>query len=176
MSHYHLLSHIPGPLRHFDNNTPVGMTQSPHPLVCHRLLFKQPPRPSAPVLVSMSHKTRWCLELCSPPHASPAPLSSGLAPSPASGGLRSSQDCQAGIPPSRCWPNMWPRSQTGWGPGVSQSHPLGFSARFRSFITWERCGSGGWQRDGFRMPQGLGAGGLPTSAGIQPWRVMARCY
>lgn len=73
MSHCHLLSHIPDPLRHFDNNTPVGMTQSPHPLVCHRLLFKQPPRPSASVLVSMSHKTRWCLELCSPPHASPAP-------------------------------------------------------------------------------------------------------
>lgn len=89
------------------------------------------------------------------------PLSSGLAPSQASGGLRSSQDCLAGIPPSRCWPNMWPSSQTAWGPGLSQSHPLGFSARFRSFITWERCGSGGWQRDSFRMPQGLGAGGSP---------------
>lgn len=32
MSHYYLLSHIPDPQHHFDNNTPAGMTQNPHPL------------------------------------------------------------------------------------------------------------------------------------------------
>ena len=32
MFHYCLLSHIPDPLHHFGDNTPVGMTQSPRPL------------------------------------------------------------------------------------------------------------------------------------------------
>lgn len=144
MSHYSLLSHIPDPLPHFDNNTPVRVTHGARALsVYHRLLFKQPAWPSASVQIMLCHKTQGCLGLCSPALVPPAPRSfwrgtwSGPGrsvpfPGPSSG-------C---VPPSRCRPKLGLRGPRRGRALLESMPPLGFSTWFRSFITWEWCGSG----------------------------------
>lgn len=133
------------------------------------LLSKQPPQPSVSMLMSLCHKMWWCLKLCSPPHTPLAPLPSGLAPDQASGDLHSSQDRLADVLPLRCWPDLWLRS---W---IRARAWLSFSARFRSFITWERCGSG-VEKGLVKVASGSRYWESPTLAGIQPCRVMAGYY
>lgn len=123
MSHYCLLSYIPDPTPTPDITSIIrhlsGVTHRAHPLGLSQAALQTASTPSASVLISLCHKPRRCLKLCSPPCAPPAPLSSGLAPSQASGGR--SQDCLAGVLPLRCGPSLCLRSRTGQEPGLASA-------------------------------------------------------
>lgn len=138
----------PYPWHHFDNKAPVRRDSQ----VCHRLLFKQPPR-----------HLPLCWYPCAINH----------------GGVSSSAPFPAPHRPHflLAWHPVKPREaapRTVWrvfclwvvGPasvwGAEQGKSLAWLQHmFGSFITWEWCGSGGVRKGCWRLPRGPGIGSRP---------------